>query len=136
MEHFKDVFKEGKADAALAASIFHLGRPQYFYRAILGFKTSWLSREIVAFGLFAKIAIVYSLCVQWSFIREWVGMILGGERVLDVLGMTVCLTGLTGVFCSVMVYRDTKRPFWDNHFTFYLYAHLFYKRQSLFANNK
>ena len=25
MEHFKDVFVEGKADAALAASVFHFG---------------------------------------------------------------------------------------------------------------
>ncbi len=25
MEHFRDVFKEGKADAALAASVFHFG---------------------------------------------------------------------------------------------------------------
>lgn len=102
---------------ALAASIFHLGRPQYFYRAVLGFKTSWLSREIIAFGIFAQIAILYSLCVQWSLIRKWIGMVLGGAHVLDVLGMIVCLTGLIGVLCSVMVYRDTKRPFWDNHFT-------------------
>ena len=26
MEHFKDVFNVGKADAALAASIFHFGK--------------------------------------------------------------------------------------------------------------
>ena len=25
MEHFRDVFKEGRADAALAASVFHFG---------------------------------------------------------------------------------------------------------------
>jgi len=37
---------------ALAASILHLGRPLYAFRAILGLRTSWLSREILAFGLF------------------------------------------------------------------------------------
>ena len=26
MEHFRDVFNKGKADAALAASIFHFGK--------------------------------------------------------------------------------------------------------------
>jgi cyclase len=25
MDHFRDVFREGKADAALAASVFHFG---------------------------------------------------------------------------------------------------------------
>ena len=35
---------------ALLASIFHLGRPHLAFRAFLGFRTSWLSREIIAFG--------------------------------------------------------------------------------------
>src|SRR6266850_1787378 len=37
----------------LAASIFHLGRPLGAWRAFLGFRHSWMSREIVAFGLLA-----------------------------------------------------------------------------------
>jgi len=37
----------------LAASILHLGRPQYAFRAIIGLRSSWLSREILAFGVFA-----------------------------------------------------------------------------------
>ncbi len=45
---------------ALAASVFHLGRPQYAYRAVLGLRHSWLSREIVAFGAFAGAAILYA----------------------------------------------------------------------------
>ena len=28
MEHFRDIFVEGKADAALAASLFHFGELQ------------------------------------------------------------------------------------------------------------
>ena len=38
MEHFRDTFKEGKADAALAASVFHFGEiniaelKQYLHR--------------------------------------------------------------------------------------------------------
>ena len=32
---------------------FHLGRPLYAFRAVLGLRHSWLSREIVAFGAFA-----------------------------------------------------------------------------------
>ena len=40
---------------ALGASVFHLGRPLYAWRAFLGLRTSWLSREALAFGLFAKL---------------------------------------------------------------------------------
>ena len=39
-----------------ADDALHLGRPQYAYRAVIGLRHSWLSREIVAFGLFAVAA--------------------------------------------------------------------------------
>lgn len=102
---------------ALAASIFHLGRPLYAFRAVLGLKTSWLSREILAFGVFAFLAILYVLCIRWEALFESLRYFLGGPEVVNVLGNTVFLSGLIGVLCSVMVYRDTKRPFWDNNIT-------------------
>ena len=46
---------------ALAASTLHLGRPQFAYRAVIGLKHSWLSREIVAFGAFAGAALLYAV---------------------------------------------------------------------------
>ena len=49
---------------ALAASIFHLGRPLFAFRAVLGLRTSWLSREIVAFGVFAGLAWPYAASVE------------------------------------------------------------------------
>lgn len=85
---------------ALAASIFHLGRPLYAFRAVLGLKTSWLSREILAFGVFALLAVIFVLGLR-----------------SEAMSYAVFLTGLIGVLCSVMVYRDTRRPFWDNHGT-------------------
>ena len=42
----------GLATIAAVSSTLHLGRPQFAYRAILGIRHSWLSREIVAFGAF------------------------------------------------------------------------------------
>src|SRR6185295_13888115 len=42
--------------AAMGASVMHVGRPLYAYRAILGLGTSWLSREILAFSGFAGLA--------------------------------------------------------------------------------
>jgi formate dehydrogenase iron-sulfur subunit len=104
---------------ALGASVLHLGRPLYAFRAVLGFKTSWLSREIVAFGLFAFLSTVYSLC-------SWVAPLssffqtahLGPFKLqMDHVGFGVFVSGVMGVISSIMVYKDTHRPFWDNYFT-------------------
>jgi hypothetical protein len=42
--------------AGIAASFFHLGRPLKAWRVFLGLRRSWMSREIVAFGLFVLLA--------------------------------------------------------------------------------
>jgi len=91
---------------AVAASTLHLGRPRYAFRAVIGLRTSWLSREIVGFGLFAAAAATYA-CVTLFF----------GERehaaLRSVLNTAVLITGLLGVFCSAMLYHDTRRDFWS-----------------------
>ncbi len=102
---------------ALAASIFHLGRPHLAFRAVLGLMTSWLSREILAFGIFAQLAVMYVLCARSETIAQTLKPFLGGAAILDVMSHLVFLSGLIGVLCSVMVYRDTKRPFWDTNLT-------------------
>ncbi len=80
--------------AALGASVFHLGRPQYAWRAVIGLRTSWLSREILAFGAFAGLAVLFALT--------------GDPR----LGAGVVAAGIAGVACSVMVYAATERECW------------------------
>src|SRR5262249_32729631 len=50
--------------AALCASVLHLGRPRYAFRAVLGLGTSWLSREILAFSLFAGLAAAYAASLR------------------------------------------------------------------------
>lgn len=85
---------------ALAASIFHLGRPLYAFRAVLGLKKSWLSREILAFSVFSFLAFVYAV-----------------QPKADMLAGAVSAMGLFAVFASVMVYRDTKRILWDTPMT-------------------
>lgn len=47
------------AGIAFAISASHLGRPLRAWRAILGLRTSWLSREIAATGLFAALAATF-----------------------------------------------------------------------------
>jgi formate dehydrogenase iron-sulfur subunit len=79
---------------ALAASVFHLGRPMYAWRAVIGLRHSWLSREVVAFGAFAALAAPYAL-FQWQ-----------------ALGAVVAAAGVAGVACSVLLYARTRRRWW------------------------
>jgi Fe-S-cluster-containing dehydrogenase component/DMSO reductase anchor subunit len=97
---------------ALAASLFHLGRPHLAFRAVLGLRHSWLSREIIAFGAFAVLASLYA------------GIIFTTEPQNDVtfntprswthwLGCSVTLIGTVAVFCSTMIYVFTRREYWS-----------------------
>jgi formate dehydrogenase iron-sulfur subunit len=89
---------------ALATSVFHLGRPQYAFRAVIGLRHSWLSREIVAFGIFAVLACAYATA---NLIAPRAG------EGLRVLGIAVALSGIAGVLCSVFVYAVTRRALWS-----------------------
>jgi len=83
------------------ASLMHLGRPLYAYRALIGIRHSWLSREIAAFGLFANMALAHGAALWFR---------------PDLAGMTSALvsaSGVVAVFCSVMVYHAVRRPFWQ-----------------------
>ena len=88
---------------ALGTSTLHLGRPLSAWRAVIGLRTSWLSREIVVFGFFALLAILNAAGFWLSPLTRF----SSAET-----GAAVAITGLLGVFCSVMIYHDTRRPFW------------------------
>jgi Fe-S-cluster-containing dehydrogenase component/DMSO reductase anchor subunit len=89
---------------ALAASILHLGRPLQAWRAVIGLRHSWLSREIVAFSAFAALAFVYAGALRFGPARP--------GAVVDGLGYLVALAGAAGVGCSVMIYAVTGRLWW------------------------
>lgn len=89
----------------IGASLLHLGRPAMAFRAFLGLRTSWLSREAVGFGVWAKIAVLYTLCLAFT------PDLLGGV-VRTGLGASTVGFGLVCVFASFMVYFDTPRAFW------------------------
>jgi len=82
----------GFLHTGLAASGLHLGQPLRAWRVFLGWRKSWLSREIMVFGGFAGAGA--AALIGWS--AWWaVGV------------------GTLGVLCSIMVYVDTKRPDWS-----------------------
>jgi Fe-S-cluster-containing dehydrogenase component/DMSO reductase anchor subunit len=99
---------------ALAASLFHLGRPQYAFRAVLGLRHSWLSREIVAFGMFAALATAYAAAV---FLANTPASSPIAQVVTAAwtrwLGWTVVAVGAAAVGCSVMIYACTQRECWS-----------------------
>ncbi len=86
----------------VAASLFHLGRPMYAYRAMAGLRTSWLSREALAFGGFAGIAVGYTSLILF--------LPANPLRLPALVGVTAL--GVVGVVCSAMVYAATARPLW------------------------
>ena len=89
-------------NAGLAASVFHLGRPLGAWRFFLGLRTSWMSREILAFGLFAGAAFV-AMALCWVL----------PASLLELGGVTgAAAMGPLAVFTSVMIYADTRRAFW------------------------
>jgi formate dehydrogenase iron-sulfur subunit len=108
---------------ALSASVFHLGRPFYAFRAVLGLRHSWLSREIVAFGLFAGLASVYAGAIFLASTNEsaqhddfdtTAGVVLRTlTSSIRWLGWSVAATGGIAVFCSIMIYVFTQRECWS-----------------------
>ncbi len=92
--------------AGLGVATLHLGRPFKAYRAMAGLRTSWLSREILCFNLFAGAA---SGLLAWG----WLAMpeqITGISRTLPAAATVIA--GAIAVASSAMLYIATKRPLW------------------------
>jgi Fe-S-cluster-containing dehydrogenase component/DMSO reductase anchor subunit len=124
--------------AGLISSCFHLGRPLRAWRIFLGLRTSWMSREILVFGIFAAAAGTLALVTCWPTIESHASSFLGGRtsrlmsdfaaagptvfptgwKPVTVLAIVTAGTALGGIFCSAMIYVDTRRPFWRASVTF------------------
>lgn len=81
--------------AASLASISHLGRPLLAWRAVLGWRHSWLSREVIVLGAFLPLAAAAAVAGQSLPLR---------------LGATAAGLGVAG--CSAAIYAVTGRRWW------------------------
>ncbi|MGJ8678139.1 MAG: DmsC/YnfH family molybdoenzyme membrane anchor subunit [Akkermansiaceae bacterium] len=100
--------------AGMASSIFHLGSPKGAWRAFLGLRKSWLSREIVVLGAWFPLAIGHTVLLSaLYFLPDFSLMAYVPEWLPAVTGLSSIVFGLLGIFCSVMVYVDTHREFWS-----------------------
>jgi DMSO reductase anchor subunit len=88
--------------AGVALSTLHLGQPLKAWRAFLGWRKSWLSREIMAFGAL-PVGGQAIFATWWLGSMEWMRLAVAGTAA----------AAAVAVWCSVMVYVDTRRPFWS-----------------------
>ncbi len=93
--------------AGMSASVFHLGRPSKAWRAFLGWRRSWLSREIIAFQAGA-LAGVFAVAATWT---------LSSSSLILAATAAAAMVGLCGVMASSMVYIDTGRAAWSARHT-------------------
>jgi len=89
----------------LFTSTMHLGRPQYFYRAMNNLRYSWVSREILFLGGFMTLLLAYTGATLSGILPpSWMAL----------LGDISLVFGTVGIYCMVRIYRIPARPFWDN----------------------
>jgi formate dehydrogenase iron-sulfur subunit len=89
----------------MIAATLHLGQPLKAWRFFLGLKTSWLSREILAFSMVAPLPlalIALRLTPDFPF----------KDLATTITLLSVIPASLGAIFTSVMIYQDTHRASW------------------------
>jgi formate dehydrogenase iron-sulfur subunit len=101
------------AVAGLAAATLHLGRPLYAFRAFLGWRTSWMSREILVFGAYVPLVALGAVASGLALLPGVPAPLSDlAQALLPVLRGAALATGIAGTFCSIMIYVDTRRRAW------------------------
>ncbi|MBP9905052.1 MAG: dimethyl sulfoxide reductase anchor subunit [Rhodoferax sp.] len=80
----------------LIASFFHLGHPERAWRSAAMWRTSWLSREVIALPIFMGGLFVYALAH------------LLGLPMTPVIGALTVLACLTLFVCTAMIYASVR----------------------------
>lgn len=97
--------------AGLGIGALHLGRPMHAWKAFLGWRRSWFSREVLAMGNAVPFALTASLPATW----------LPPAIRYGAMGMGALFL-LAGVGCSAMLYIATPRPVWARAATAWRFA--------------
>jgi formate dehydrogenase iron-sulfur subunit len=82
------------AHLGLGASLLHLGRPMFAWRALKMWRRSWLSREVLAFSVYAGL--------------------VTGCALLPALRPFAVTAGLLGIYSSARIYIVPARPSWNS----------------------
>ncbi len=97
----------------LNISVLHLGRPAYAWRALKMWRRSWLSREVLLFGLF--FTTLFALTAA-----SWLSALHPGLEIAPVLLALKVLAptlGIAGILASAYIYLVPARPAWNTPHT-------------------
>lgn len=81
----------------LFASFFHLGHPERAWRSAAMWRTSWLSREVIALPVFMGGLFVYA-----------VAQFMGLAAITPVVGALTAVACLTLFVCTAMIYASVR----------------------------
>ncbi len=97
--------------AGLIASFFHLGHPERAWRSAMMWRTSWLSREVIALPAFMAIVMAYGLA-------HWTGfghtLLIGAAGVVMALVLFIC-TAM--IYAAIKVLKEWSHPLTLVNFT-------------------
>jgi formate dehydrogenase iron-sulfur subunit len=96
----------GITTVALNISVFHLGRPAYAWRALKMWRRSWLSREVLLFGLFFAALTAFTAA-------SWLQHLSATTPALFTLGIITAGLGAAGIVASSFIYLVPARPSWN-----------------------
>jgi DMSO reductase anchor subunit len=86
--------------AGLVASFFHLGRPERAWRSAACWRTSWLSREVIALPAFIVTTALYAAAVHTGFDSP---LVAGAPAAIACVALFVC-TGM--VYASIRFLQE------------------------------
>jgi DMSO reductase anchor subunit len=95
--------------AGLVASFFHLGHPERAWRSAAMWRTSWLSREVIALPAFMGVVFIYGLLHYLDWNPKVFGTTALPETdltlVVGIIGVVLCFTLFV---CTGMIYACLK----------------------------
>jgi DMSO reductase iron-sulfur subunit len=103
---------------ALNISTVHLGRPGYAWRALKMWRRSWLSREVLCFGIFFVMLSAYTaaswlMALSPALATQELRLYPYSTDILPLLGWTAALFGIAGTVASAFIYLVPARPAWN-----------------------
>jgi DMSO reductase anchor subunit len=97
----------------LVAAVFHLGKPSYFvtraWRGISQWRTSWLSRELLALPAFMLLVALYAAAHYFGLTSPW--LVVKGQLPIDatlVLGVLGAVMAIILFVSTAMIYASLR----------------------------
>jgi DMSO reductase iron-sulfur subunit len=97
----------------LNLSVLHLGRPAYAWRAVKMWRRSWLSREVLLFGLFFGLLGGVAVIAAQPLWSRWITFSWNLQGALAAAVWMTMAFGIAGIVASAFIYLIPARPSWN-----------------------